>query len=72
MLIKNGSKHVIAVSDTLEGAVKSKAHILQPGQALRVREILPNVIVEFATTPDGLRCAIREEGIILPTGFNLN
>lgn len=72
MIIKNGSGVRIAFSTTLEGAIPHKRNILASGQALEIPSFLPNLIVEFVSTPDGLRCAIREEGLLVPTYFDLN
>ena len=64
MRIHNGSEQVICVGDTLRGEPKHKAMILEPGQAIDISDLLERVVVEFATTPGGLRMAIHEEALL--------
>lgn len=61
MLIENHSNKTICVGDTLIGPPKDKSMILRPGESLYVEEILPGLQIVFATTPDGLRMAVKAE-----------
>lgn len=72
MWIHNGSKHEICVGQTLKGPPANPACMMKPGETLDIPAVLPQLRIEFVSTPDGLRVAIYEQGIILPTSFSLN
>lgn len=72
MIFYNGSSQEICVGSTLKGAPAHQSMMMKPGETLVVPETLVRVRIEFASTPDGLRMAIYEEGIILPSQIHLN
>lgn len=70
MYIKNGSNQKICVGDTLVGPPRDKRMVLKPGEELVIQGVAEHISIAFVTTPDGLRVAIKEEGLILPWSSN--
>lgn len=69
MFFENHSEQTICVGHTLVGA-PLEAMILKPGESLRINDILTGVEVVFVTTPGGLRMAIMEKGLVMPSWYN--